>query len=171
MNKILIAYATAAGSTGEVAEAVGKVFREQGAEVDVRRAKEVTGIGDYGAVVLGSGVRAGKLYREAAKFLETYQMALTKVPAAFFIVCGAMKEGTEDGCREAESYLNNFLEKAPQVQPAAKGTFAGAIDPAKLPWLFRVLLKNVMKEPGGDYRDWDAIRAWAVETYPALTGA
>jgi menaquinone-dependent protoporphyrinogen oxidase len=170
VSKILVAYATAAGSTGEIAEAIGQTFREQGAQVDVRRAKEVTDIGGYGAVVLGSGVRAGRLYRDAETFLETYQTALSKIQTAFFIVCGAMKERTEDNCREAESYLDAFLEKAPNIQPVAKGMFAGAIDLARLSWLFRVLLKRVMKEPGGDYRDWDAIRDWAIQTYPALIG-
>jgi menaquinone-dependent protoporphyrinogen IX oxidase len=38
-DRILVAYATAAGSTGEVAEAIGKTLREGNAEVDVRHAK------------------------------------------------------------------------------------------------------------------------------------
>ena len=171
MTRILVAYATAAGSTGEVAEVVGKTLGEQGAAVDVQQAKNVADASGYDAVVLGTGVRAGKTYAEAGAFLKKHQEALSEVPVACFVVCATMKEDTEDSCREASGYVDAMLEATPGVQPVSTGTFAGVIDFERLPWLLSTILKVFMKEPGGDYRNWDAIRAWAVEVYPALTGA
>jgi menaquinone-dependent protoporphyrinogen oxidase len=168
MSGILIAYATAAGSTAEVAEAIGKALREGGAAVDVRRAKEVDDVSGYGAVVLGSGVRAGRTYAEAGQFLAAHQSALSQMPVAGFVVCLAAKEGTDESCAEAEGYLEAMFAQAPGVEPVSKGIFAGALDYAKLPWLLGVILKLLKKEPGGDYRDWDAIRNWAANLPSAL---
>ena len=50
MSKVLVAYATAAGSIGEVAEAIGNVPWEGGATIDVRPAKKVRDVGGYDAV-------------------------------------------------------------------------------------------------------------------------
>jgi menaquinone-dependent protoporphyrinogen oxidase len=171
MSKVLIAYASAAGSTAEVAEAIGKTLREQGTTVDVRRAKEAGDLGGYDAVVLGTGVRAGRTYAEAAKFLETHQSALTTMPVAGFVVCLTMKEKTDENCRQAEGYLDAMFEAVPGVQPVHKGMFAGNLDYARLPWLLGQILKWMKKEPGGDYRDWDAIRDWAANLPPAFSGA
>jgi menaquinone-dependent protoporphyrinogen oxidase len=171
MGKILVAYATAAGSTGEVAEAVGKALREAGAAVDVRRAKEVADVSGYSAVVLGTGVRAGKTYAEAATFLTAHQSALTKLPMASFVVCLTMKENTDENCREAGGYLDAMLEAAPGIEVVSKGLFGGAVKYDTLALPFRLILKWFIKEPEGDHRDWNAIRAWAAEIYPALEGA
>ena len=172
MSKILVAYATAAGSTGEIAEAVGKALENEGETVDVRRAKEVTDVSGYDAVVFGSGVRAGKTYAEAAAFLKTHQAALGKLPVAGFVVCLTMKEDTEDNCTQATSYLEALLENAPGIQLVGdKGLFAGQVDYKKLPWLLKFILKVFIKEPGGDYRDFDAVRDWAAGIRPALVGA
>lgn len=161
MSNVLVVYATAAGSTAEVAEAIGKVLREEGASVDVRRAKEVGDVGGYDAVVVGSGVRAGRTYAEAGQFLAAHQVALGRVPVAGFVVCLAAKDGTDESGAEAEGYLDAMFAQAPGVEPVSKGVFAGAIDYAKLPWLLGVILKLLKKEPGGDYRDWEAIQDWA----------
>jgi len=169
MTKILVTYATAAGSTGEVAEAIGKTLGEQGATVDVRRAKEVDDASGYDAVVLGTGVRAGRTYAEAGSFLKKHEGTLSEMPVACFVVCATMKDDTEDSCREASGYLDAMLEATPGIKPVSAGTFAGVIDFEKLPWLLSTILKVFMKEPGGDYRDWEAIRTWAAEVYPALT--
>jgi menaquinone-dependent protoporphyrinogen oxidase len=169
-DKILVAYATAAGSTGEVAEAIGKALREGDATVDVRRAKEVTDVGDYSAVVLGTGVRAGHVYQEATTFVETHQESLSRVPVAYFVVCMTMQDDTEDTRCQAGTYLDQLQEKAPAVEPVDRGLFGGAMEYIKLPLPLRLMMK-AMKKPEGDFRDWEAIRAWAVGLRPSLSGA
>ncbi|MBN1139402.1 MAG: flavodoxin domain-containing protein [Anaerolineae bacterium] len=170
MGKILVAYATAAGSTGEIAEAIGNALREAGDTVDVRRAKEVTGLSGYDAVVFGSGVRAGKTYAEAATFLEKYQATLSSLPVAGFIVCLTMKENTAENCAQATAYLDALAASAPGVKLVGKGLFAGQVDYNKLSWLLKFILKRFIKEPGGDYRDFEAIRSWAASIRSALVG-
>ena len=93
-DKVLVTYATTAGSTGEVAEAVGKSLRDGGATVDVIRDREVTDVTPYGAVVVGSAIRVGKPLAEMVSFLHAHQVALSQVPVAYFIVCGALREDT-----------------------------------------------------------------------------
>jgi menaquinone-dependent protoporphyrinogen oxidase len=156
-DKILVAYASRAGSTGEVAEAIGQVLCEAGAAVDVRLAKEVTDLSPYRAVVVGSGIRVGKWLPEAVQFVERYQEALSRVPVAYFLVCLTLKEDTEENRRTVAAYLDPVRDL---VQPVDVGLFAGAMDYAKLPFIFRLMMK-AMKSPEGDFRDWEAIRDWA----------
>ncbi len=58
-GSILVAYATKSGSTEEVAEVVGRALGESGAAVDVRLARDITGVGSFDAVVVGSPVLSG----------------------------------------------------------------------------------------------------------------
>ncbi len=52
----------------------------------------------------------------------------------------------------------------------AIGLFAGKIDNAKLSLLERAVAALV-KQPEGDWRNWDAIRAWAHDLPPTFTPA
>ncbi len=166
-NKILVTFASAAGTTEGVAEAIGRTLRDGGATVDVRPAKDVSGVGDYCAVVVGSGIRAGKMYKPALAFLEQQQDALSKMPVAYFVVCLTMKDATEEGSSQVEAYLDQMREKAPQVKPVDVGLFAGALDYKKLPLPLRMVMKG-MKAEEGDFRNWDAIREWTERLCPAL---
>jgi menaquinone-dependent protoporphyrinogen oxidase len=161
---ILVAYATAAGSTAEVAEAIGEELRSMGAEVDVRLAKEVKDVSPYGAVIVGSGIRAGQLLPHATKFVQKNREALSQVPVAYFVVCLTMKDDTEENRSTVAAYLDPLREL---VEPMEVGLFAGAVNPSSLSIPARTILK-AMKISEGDYRDWEAIRSWARALHPKL---
>lgn len=169
-DKILVAYASRAGSTGEVAEAIGEVLCNGGAAVDVRLAKDVTDVSPYRAVVVGSAIYMGRWMSEAVKFVERQRDALSQVPVAYFTVCLTMKDDTEENRRTVAAYLDPVREQVPQVQPVDVGLFAGRLDSSKLPFLYRLIIK-AMKQPEGDFRNWEAIRAWAGELVPLLESA
>jgi len=59
-NRILIAYASATGSTVEVAAEIGKTLGGCGFSVDVRPIRENSKIEGYQAVLVGSAVQWGK---------------------------------------------------------------------------------------------------------------
>ena len=163
--KILVAYATKAGSTAEVAAEIGRVIESKGGcQVDVRPVGKLNGVDGYDAVVIGSAIRAGKWLPEATKFVEKHRDALGRVPVALFTVCLTMKDDTEENRRTVAAYLDPVREV---VQPVEMGLFAGVMDYSKLPFLLRLMMK-AMKSPQGDFRDWEAIRAWADNTCPLL---
>lgn len=163
MNKtILIAYASVSGSTGEVAEAIGEVVGEAGVAVQVRNVKDVSDVSVYNAVVLGSSIRVGRWLPEAVEFLETYQDDLQQVPVAYFTTCLTMVHDTEDSHKTVLSYMEPLLQLAPQIKPVGLGLFAGSLDPTR-----RLMMQTTLA-PQGDYRDWEAIRAWAKEIRPQL---
>jgi len=156
--KILVAYATKAGSTAEVAAEIGRVVESKGdCKVDVHPAGKVKEVGGYDAVIIGSAIRAGKWLTEATKFVEKHRDALSQVPVAYFLVCLTMMEDTEENRRTVAAYLDPVRE---MVQPVDVGLFAGVMDYAKLPFIFRLMMK-AMKSPKGDFRNWEAIRDWA----------
>lgn len=156
-DKILVTYATAAGSTAEVAQAIGKTISGGNGAVDVLRVKEVKDLSPYRAVVVGTGIRNGRVYRATLNFLKQHQAALSQVPVAYFIVCMSVRDETEEGRFLLTFFENQMRSKAPQVQPVNVGFFAGKVDPETLPLPSRLIVK-ALKSEEGDFRDWDAIR-------------
>lgn len=156
-GKILVAYASKAGSTGEVAVAIGQALCEAGAAVDVKPVKEVNDLSGYGAVVVGSAVRMGQWLAEATKFVQTQQAVLSQVPTAYFLCCGSLQDDTEENRSQASSWLGPVRKI---VKPVSEGLFAGKIDYGKLSLLDRSIAQMVGSTEG-DWRDWDAIHAWA----------
>ena len=53
MNKILVAYATMAGSTVEVAQGVGEEIAKSGYQVDILPINEIKDLQAYDGVVIG----------------------------------------------------------------------------------------------------------------------
>jgi len=164
MNKILIAYASQCGSTGEVAQAIGEVLCARGAQVDVRPVKAVSSLDGYDAVIVGTAIRAGRCLPEAKAFVEKHQADLGRLPLAYFAVCLAVRAEDAQEREQAKTYLDDLKAI---VRPAAEALFAGKMDYRRLPLLFKLMMR-MMKIQEGDFRDWAAIRAWAQEISPLL---
>lgn len=156
-SKILIAYATRAGSTAGVAQAIADVFCENGTAVDVRPIKDVTNVNEYQTVILGSAIRYGQWLPEAVQFVEQNQAALNAKPTAFFAV-HLMNLGEDEASRKARLAYLDAARKL--VAPQAEAFFAGVGDLSKMSFLERLMSKS-LKSPEGDLRDWQAIRGWA----------
>lgn len=166
-ERILVTYATRAGSTREVAEFIGKTMQQAGIEVDVKPVKEVHDLSLYQGIILGSPIRIGRLMPEALEFARKHQREFMQMPVAYFVVCMTMAEDTPENRATVEAYL------APLCQihePISKGLFAGAVHRERLEPFWRFLLKFVNDGPLtiSEARDWDAIRAWTEQIAPAL---
>jgi len=161
-TRILVAYASGSGSTAEVAEAIGAELRETNATVDVENVRNVVDLQPYGAVVLGSSIRAGRWLPEAVHFVRTYRSTLSQCAVAYFVTCLTMIEKTDENRRTVRSYLDPILQLAPKIKPIDIALFAGSLDPQRL------LSMQTDLAPQGDYRDWKQIRGWAARISPQL---
>lgn len=166
-DRILIVYASWAGSTGEVAEAIAAEMRAGHINAEALPVRKVTSLDGYQAVVIGSAIHAGQVHPDVIRFVQKHEEKLSLLPVAFYVVCLTMKEDTEENRCTVNSYLLLLHEKAPKVLPVDVGLFAGALVYQKLPLLMQWMLKS-MKLEEGDFRDWDAIRAWARKVLPLL---
>jgi menaquinone-dependent protoporphyrinogen oxidase len=161
---VLIAYASRCGSTGEVAEAIGRALCTAGTAVDVRQVKDVIDVSAYSAVIVGSAVYRFNLLPEAAEFVSANREALSHVPVAYFVVCGTLQEDTPEKRQKAAAYLTPLCK---MVQPVDEGLFAGRIDYSKVS-LLEQLIVRVLGSNEGDWRDWDAIQAWSTELFATM---
>ncbi len=169
-KKILVAYASKAGSTAGVAGAIGKTLAEGGLEVDVLPMKEVKDLVPYRAVVVGSAIRGGKWLPEAVQFVQANRPALAQMPFAAFLVCITLAMPAADKYRAG---VAEWLQPVRLlVKPVSEGLFAGALDLSKLPLSLNGLGMRASVAAGifpqGDHRDWQAVRRWAEGTLPLL---
>ncbi|HSB02397.1 MAG TPA: flavodoxin domain-containing protein [Anaerolineales bacterium] len=169
-NRILITYASRAGSTAEIAEAIGKTLRQNGAQVDVLSIKNVKDLSTYRAVIVGSAIRGSKWLPEAMQFIQVHRSELAKKPFATFTTCITLAMSNSDQYRQAVSGW--IAPVRAQIRPVSEGLFAGMLDFTKLPLTFDTLKLRLVVAlgifPKADRRDWNAIRAWAENLSPLL---
>ncbi len=157
--RVLVAYASKHGATRGIAERIGEVLRGAGLEADVLPAGRVTDLSPYGAVVLGSGVYAGSWLKEAAAFLQSNEQALVQRPLWLFSD-GPTGEGDPVALMKGWRFPEALLPVAERIGARDIAFFHGVIDMQTL-GLGERLIVRALKAPVGDYRDWDAIAAWA----------
>jgi menaquinone-dependent protoporphyrinogen oxidase len=163
-NRVLVTYATKAGSAGEVAARMAETLTKRGLAVDLMPVNKVTDLSPYKTVFLGSGIYMGNLLPEAKSFVEKNKSALAEKTLNAFFVCMTLEKDTEENRKTVSAYLDPIRAL---VKPANEGMFAGVFNPNKVSLLYR-LIGTAMKTPVGDFRKWDQITAWTEQAAPAL---
>ena len=183
MSKVLIAYASASGSTAEIARDLGEQFDQ----ADVRAVQEIDDVSEYDAVVVAAPMILG-WHRHAASFAGQHAAALAGKPVAYCITCLALAHSNEsevDGIpctidpglgkppanpqklsfRERMTSIGHYMESvrkpAPNVAPVSVGFFNGKLDYGTLNLFQRLFVQVIVRAQVGDFRNMDAIRAWA----------
>ena len=127
-NKTLIAYETKGGATEESARKIAEVLRSKfQIEVDLVDLKEqkVPDLEQYKNVIVGGGVRMGRVYSKAIKFLEN---DFTGKKVAFFVSstwAGTPKQESYDAAKT--KFVENTLTKFPQINAVSAEAFGGRI--------------------------------------------
>jgi menaquinone-dependent protoporphyrinogen oxidase len=164
--KVLVAYGTKYGATAEIAEKIGQVLGQAGLSTDVLPADKVGDLAAYQAVVLGSAVYVGAWRKEAVRFLKDNEAALTGKPVWIFS-SGPTGEGDPVALVQGWRFPGKLQPIADRIQPRDIAVFHGNSDPEKMSRMERWMIKQV-NAPTGDFRDWEAITAWATGVANAL---
>lgn len=169
-NRILVTYASRAGSTASIAEAIGKSLAEAGAQVDVMPMQDVNDLTPYRAVVAGSAIRGARWLPEAVQFVRAHQSVLRHKPFAMFTVCITLAMSNSEQYRRAVAEWVSPVRAL--VRPLSEGLFAGMLDFNKLPVSWETLKLRATVAlgifPRGDRRDWNAVHAWAESLKPVF---
>jgi menaquinone-dependent protoporphyrinogen oxidase len=174
VKKVLIAYASMHGSTGEIADVLAKDLCAAGASVDIRLVGNVKDLSPYQAVVVGSAIRSDRWLPEATEFVAGHRSILRNLPTAYFLTCLTLARPSAEIQTRVESFLDPVREEIPEVKPVSTGLFAGVLEYNKYGTAIKAVMRYKMWTKGveeGDYRDWRAIHAWADQLKSALLSA
>jgi menaquinone-dependent protoporphyrinogen IX oxidase len=187
-KKIIIAYATNAGTTAEVAQAIGEEFAKDARfQVDVKLLVEVENFEPYSAAVIGAPIIFG-WHRDAKRFVKKYQETLSQLPVAYFITAMNLTKTDEtslDGiplsvdpvvARQVKkagrltfkeryslpsNYLRPILKAAPRIHPVAVGFFGGKLAMYKMKWWQVLFVLIFIQTQQGGSHNMPFIREWA----------
>ncbi len=169
--RILIVHASKYGSTREIAEFIAEKLRDRGFETVAQDVGSVTGLADYDVVVVGSAVYMGHWMPEAADFVQGNRAVLVNRPVWLFSSGPLRLAPGNPSLDDSELVPTEIPALLAAVHPREHRVFFGALDSAKLAFKHRALRKLPAARailPEGDFRDWDAIEAWAGTIATAL---
>ncbi len=187
MKRILVTYATFAGSTVDVAQAVAEEIAKDGLEVDILPLGEVKDLGAYDGVVVGGPMILG-WHRSAMSFLKKHRDTFRRIPLAVFVTAMSLTRTGETSVDGVPVYVDEGLPKPPEregrlnfreryarlsnyvhpilratypVQPVSIGVFGGRLEYGRLKWWAVLFVMLIIQAQAGDCRNWTAIRSWA----------
>jgi menaquinone-dependent protoporphyrinogen oxidase len=162
---VLVAYATAKGSTRGIAERLGSSLEEFGQLVAVRPASDVSHLDSYDVIVLGSAIHGGQWLAEASDAVERWSEFQGKQVWAFSVSSVGATSTTLS--KRLARILSRVTPEPRAVQMLRRAAdvrdhrfFAGAISPGDWPGFGRVVF-TLMGGHYGDARDWTDVCSWA----------
>jgi menaquinone-dependent protoporphyrinogen oxidase len=157
--RVLVAFASKLGSTAEIAEVIAETLRAHGNHASAHPVREVKGLEGWDAVVLGSAIYAAHWQRDARRFTGRFHAELAERPLWLF------SSGPLDPrlARADLPITPHGEEITAGLGALGHHTFGGRLAP-DAPVDPQVLATH----PIGDFRDWEAIRAYGHEIAAAL---
>jgi menaquinone-dependent protoporphyrinogen oxidase len=162
--RVLVVVASRHGGTHGIAEAIAVELRMGDLDVELWDVDDVTCVGGYDAVIMGSAVYMGRVLPAARAFVDEHASELTRIPVWLFS-SGPIGDEPKQQSEAAEIEQLVVATKARQHK-----VFAGKLDKHTLGLGERLAVK-VVGAPEGDFRDWQAIRAWSRRIAKELTPA
>ncbi len=159
--KILVSAASRHGATDDIARAIAEALSSEGIDAEVRRPEEVASVAGYDAIILGSGVYAGRWLGPVKQLIERESAALSTKPVWLFS-SGPLGDPLKPD-RDPED-VELMLKRTHAV---GHRTFAGKIDKRQLGIAEKTIFA-VVRAPEGDFRPWPAIAEWASEIAGAM---
>jgi menaquinone-dependent protoporphyrinogen oxidase len=189
MKQVLVVYASRHGATRGIAQRIADVLQSEGLGVVVAPADHAAGVGTADAVVVGSAIYMGSWLKDGIDFIKRNEILLAELPLWLFssgpLAASSMdKDPSGDLLTDALGPVEGqgsggrkkITEISEMTHPKDHRVFLGAFDPdepAKVTSerLVRMLPSVKKALPAGDFRDWDAIEAWAHEIAATLASA
>jgi menaquinone-dependent protoporphyrinogen oxidase len=150
--RVLVAYATKLGSTAEIAETIAQVLRDAGHRALAVHVRDVRGLEDWDAVILGSAVYAAYWQKDARLFIERFHDEIQARPLWLF------SGGPLDRrlAKADQPITPHGAEITAGLGARAHRTFGGRLTPDA-----NVTPQVIQTHRMGDFRDWQAIVEYA----------
>lgn len=160
---VLVTYGSERGGTAGLAERIERALTREGHSVRCAAARDVRDLTGYDAVVLGGALYAMRWHADARRFVLRHAAALRARPVWFF------SSGPLDDTARGDA-----IAPTPQVRQlmgyvGARGhiTFGGRLTPDAR----GLLASRMARTSAGDWRDLDAVDAWALALSDQLGAA
>lgn len=153
---VLIAYGSRHGATREIASAIARGLERFGVKAEVRDVHTAGSVEPFDAVIIGSAVYMGRWMEEARHFLAANESALRERPTWLFST-GPVGDPPAPAAEALDA--DAFVER---IGARDHRTFSGKLDRHELGLVERLTV-SLVHAADGDFRDWAAIEAWAIE--------
>jgi menaquinone-dependent protoporphyrinogen oxidase len=177
MANVLVVYGTHDGQTRKIAERIATVLRVHRHVVellDAAQSREMD-LSRYGAVFIGSPVRAQGYLRAVVRFIRAHRTELERMPTLFFSVGLAVLSKSGKGQTQTMEIVRKLVAHT-GWRPGKIELMAGALPYTRYDLLVRFVMRRIASREGGDtdtsrdyeYTDWAAVDRCAVEFVEAV---
>ena len=168
--KALVAYASRHGATAGIAERIAGTIASAGHSADAISVIDVDSVAGYDAYVIGSAAYMFHWLKPATSFVIRHQEVLANHPVWLFSSGPLGTDRVDEKGRDVfeTSRPKEFVRFSSLIHPQGEKVFFGAWDPdapavGMAERFIRRMPASKTSLPAGDFRDWEAIDAWAAE--------
>ncbi|MFO7656691.1 MAG: flavodoxin domain-containing protein [Bacteroidales bacterium] len=160
-KNILIAYGSFSGSTKEIVDSMKTYLANDSTWIEIFPAeKKKIELGKYDLIIIGSAIHGNAPHSQVLDFIDANRNELIRKDVAVFAVCGTITSTKEKKRANALTYPDKI---AHGLSPVTKNVFAGKL-PSSGKKFDDFMAKLFLGIVTGDFRDWEKIKNWTVET-------